>query len=165
MFLKTLKTGLSALLLSLIASPVNASWEFTKWGMTPEELVRAAPNKVRFSSEGCDEKSSPTKKVFTGYWAAHGVVYVVCYIFEDNKLHKLMLVTDEKSKHLEYLSNKYKDAFMKINAVENNVLPSGVRRRRTINMWVTEEGVVMFTLIVDDGVVTSEITTYSLSID
>jgi hypothetical protein len=56
---------------------VNADWEFTKWGMSPEQVVQASNRQARLSQ---DEIPSV---LLTQDWQSGRFLFVVSYLFDE----------------------------------------------------------------------------------
>lgn len=82
----------SALLLS-IATPASANWQYTKWGMSREELKAASPYEIKDSSSRCGSASPLASE----YWAGR-IEFTACYGFSDrNELHQIKLYLHDYS--------------------------------------------------------------------
>ena len=159
MFLKTLGIGISALL--LIAAPAKAEWGAAKWGMTPEQVSKVAPNKLEIMKGTCGEDFKLDREVHNTYWTGYNAVYVVCYVFDSNKLNEIILLSTNVSTHLEYLTKKYKDAPVKTNSVGDTIAPTGAPRRYVRRSWKTKEEEVTFKTVHDDGKLKLEMVIFS----
>lgn len=104
MFLKPLGIALSSLL--LIASPVNADWEFTKWGMSIKELKRVSPIKI-IDNEMICKPEDKRKKGLRSLWTGYGTTFDVCLIFVNQKLSEIWLFSREETDLLPLLTEKY----------------------------------------------------------
>ena len=58
--------------------PVNADWEFTKWGMSPEQVVQASKGQAR--PPGPEEDISSV--LLTQDWQSGRFLFTVSYIFK-----------------------------------------------------------------------------------
>ena len=159
MFLKTLGIGISALL--LITAPVKAQWGGAKWGMTPEQVFKVAPNKLEMMKGTCGEDSKLDRKVYNTYWTGYNAVYVVCYIFDSDKLNEIILLSTNVSTHLEHLTKKYKDAPVKTNSVGDTISPTGEPRRYVRRSWKTKKEEVTFKTVHDNGKLKLEMVIFS----
>lgn len=104
MFLKPLGIALSSLL--LIASPVNADWEFTKWGMSIKELKRVSPIKIIDDGTTCKSEDK-RKKGLRSLWTGYGTTFDICFIFVNQKLSEIWLFSKEETDLLPLLTEKY----------------------------------------------------------
>lgn len=72
---------LAAALLVAAAAPAHAHWQFTRWGMTPDEVVGASPVQVGpFSNPDFDTDSAVAKLVSN--YSAGGFDFAVGYMFD-----------------------------------------------------------------------------------
>jgi hypothetical protein len=159
MLLKTLGIGLSGLL--LITAPAKAEWGGAKWGMTLEQVSKVAPNKLEIMKGTCGEDFKLDREVYNTYWTGYNAVYVVCYIFDSNKLNEVILLSTDVSTHLEYLTKKYKNAPVKTNSVGDTITPTGALRRYVRRSWKTKEKEVTFKTVHDDGKLKLEMVIFS----
>lgn len=104
MFLKPLGIALSSLL--LIATPVNADWEFTKWGMSIKELKRVSPIKIIDDGTTCKSEDK-RKKGLRSLWTGYGTTFDICFIFVNQKLSEIWLFSKEETDLLPLLTEKY----------------------------------------------------------
>jgi hypothetical protein len=88
--------------------PVSADWEFTKWGMSPEQVVQASKGQAHPAQ---DDISSI---LLTQDWQSGRFLFVVSYVFENTagrqglSLVKLQLKnTEVRDKLLSDLKRKY----------------------------------------------------------
>lgn len=104
MLLRPLGIALSSLL--LVASPVNADWEFTRWGMSIKELKRVSPNKIIDNETTCVSEDKQ-KKELRSLWTGYGTTFDVCFIFVNQKLSQIYLFPKEETNLLPVLMEKY----------------------------------------------------------
>jgi hypothetical protein len=76
---------------ALIAIPAHADWQFTRWGMTPDQVVAASKGAARLATEeeaarfdGPRQKQRRTLAV--GSHTAAGIALSVRFVFENNRL-------------------------------------------------------------------------------
>jgi hypothetical protein len=86
-----LAVGLAAI---LHACPAAADWQYTKWGMTPEEVVKASGGLVR-------EVPNPAKagSELLAVWGRHtagDLEFTVSFGFLDGKLNSVLLVFQKR---------------------------------------------------------------------
>lgn len=104
MLLRSLGIALSSLL--LIASPVNADWEFTKWGMSIKELKRVSPIKIIDGGTICKSEDKQ-KEGLRSLWTGYGTTFDICFIFVNQKLSRIWLFSREETDLLPLLTEKY----------------------------------------------------------
>jgi hypothetical protein len=93
----------------ITASPAKADWQFTKWGMSPEELRQVSPIELSNGDANCpgkdDSKIRPHKTYYTSNWTAGNMKFIVCYRFIDNKLHMVNLYSISVNPEAVVISN------------------------------------------------------------
>lgn len=75
----------------LFSAPAFADWQFTRWGMTPDQVVAASKGAARLATEeetarldGPRQKQRRTLAV--GSHTAAGIAFSVRFVFENNRL-------------------------------------------------------------------------------
>lgn len=79
----------------LVATPAQANWQFTKWGMTSTEFRQASPVKL-MSGNRCPVNNSNSSKAvydvkYTSDWAVGNMSFIACYLFLNDRLHRVHL--------------------------------------------------------------------------
>lgn len=104
----------------LTASPVKADWQFTKWGMTPEQLKEASPIPL-LSRDSCPINNSGVLDIkYASNWEVGSMKFIACYIFDKDKLNGINLYSrsvDEKAV-IKGLSQKYGSPIISNNLAE-----------------------------------------------
>ncbi len=114
--------ALIALLLALAASvPVEANWQYTKWGMTPEQVKAAAGSRSvqRVSDDeaaGHRIKDSRDQAVLKSTWKSGDFEFQVFFYFRDGKkLSQVSLELEDAANQglalVESLTQKYGKPF------------------------------------------------------
>ena len=62
--------------------PVSADWEFTKWGMSPEQVVQASNRQARPNKPG---SGIPKSVLLTQDWQSGRFLFEVLYLFEKGR--------------------------------------------------------------------------------
>ena len=96
----------AALLVIASASPAAANWQFTKWGMTPQEVISAGH--LTSIINHCDSASSDC--TISAYYSAADMGFTDTFSFKNGKLSSvnLLLLKDaDGAKLIELLSAKY----------------------------------------------------------
>jgi hypothetical protein len=135
MFLKTLGITLAAVSLSLIATPVKADWEFTRWGMTLEQLKQKSPQKVIPDNDGCEDEDIEDGYGFSSTWSGYGIGFSVCYVFVEDKLVKIRLFSQQDGNLLPQLIKKYGRANITKQTQVIEKKPSGREEKAVMVEW------------------------------
>lgn len=72
-------------------SAAKADWQYTKWGMTPAEVVAASGGAARLQrNEGADIQD--TRALAAGHYSVGSIQFAVSYLFDgDDRLAKVSL--------------------------------------------------------------------------
>ena len=70
--------------------PCSADWQFTRWGMSPQDFVDAAPPDLVLN--GSHENCSG---LYSSDWKAGDLNFDVCYSFSENGLNRVSLYLKE----------------------------------------------------------------------
>jgi hypothetical protein len=83
----------------ILATPALADWQFTKWGMTKEDLQKLAPISLN-SGSSCPVNNSNSpgglyKVEFTSDWKVGDMNFTACYLFLNDRLHIVNLFSQD----------------------------------------------------------------------
>lgn len=98
------KTGFTIVGLSLVgSSPAAADWQYTKWGMTPEEVVAASAGAARQTTPSEDDGSDGVVTLAMADYVASGFEFSAHFAFsrKDRRLAEITLLLDEPSQCFE----------------------------------------------------------------
>src|SRR5258708_5458438 len=93
----TLRTVLTAIALAWLSGPALANWQFTRWGMSPDNVADHSSN-VRKATP--DEKElyqapAPGELLLISGFATANIPFVALYYFQDEKLTAVSLVPSD----------------------------------------------------------------------
>lgn len=77
------KILLSVAIALSITAPARADWQFTRWGMSQEELLTASPIKVKNSR--FDPECPSTAPLSSNYEVSEFLMFTACYGFDKEK--------------------------------------------------------------------------------
>lgn len=66
-----------------VAMPAQADWEFTRWGMSPEEVVAASGPSAKIVAADPDTEIWDMDRLAVDAWERDGIVFEVGYHFDD----------------------------------------------------------------------------------
>ena len=89
--------GIALALVSCGASAVKADWEYTKWGMTPEQVVSAAKNLTRKSSDLHPDSDGNVTKLVAPYQSGKFSFEAQFGFDAADRLSSVTLVLNDKS--------------------------------------------------------------------
>lgn len=108
---KAVLCAISSILIA--SSPAKADWQFTKWGMSPDQVQKASPVKLS-SGDYCPVNN---KNNSSGYyqvkyatdWNVGSMKFIACFLFADNKLRIVNLFSKNVNQDvlIRGLSQKY----------------------------------------------------------
>ena len=89
--------GIAFALVSCGASAAKANWEYTKWGMTPEQVVSAAKNLTRKSSDPHPDSDGNVTKLVAPYRSGKFSFEAQFGFDAADRLSSVTLVLNDKS--------------------------------------------------------------------
>jgi hypothetical protein len=111
---------------AVAASPASSHWQFTRWGMTPEQVMKASPVPAKSYSDPQLDTSAETTKTISNYTAI-GFDFVAMFKFSRRTggLSRVSLMLRDKDQcgSLGY-------ELRRIYGQPSSVLPLGVRQWR-----------------------------------
>lgn len=75
-------------LVTLVCGPAHADWQYTRWGMTPEQVVSASAGAARLVG---DANSRANGRGAMGSYSADGLLFEVRFQFKNNGLSTVSL--------------------------------------------------------------------------
>lgn len=88
------KTVLVALAL-VVASPAHADWQYTRWGMTPEETVASSKGALVLSHGEAGEQLPGSQLNATGSYQTGEFHFKARFYFVNNKLSEIRLILND----------------------------------------------------------------------
>ncbi|GLV24977.1 hypothetical protein [Sphingobium sp. TomTYG45] len=85
----------SALACAAIASPAGAHWQYSKWGMTPDQVVAASKGTVQRVDPSSDAALPIGVKEAAGTYSANDQSMRVSFWFKGGKLNQVHLAQDD----------------------------------------------------------------------
>lgn len=73
-----------------LAAPANAHWQFTKWGMTPEQVIAASNGTVKQGDGAVSAQGGDTEDA-SGTYSVNGASFDASFFFENAKLKTVTL--------------------------------------------------------------------------
>ncbi|MGY3610455.1 MULTISPECIES: hypothetical protein [unclassified Bradyrhizobium] len=104
---------LAILLTGILAGPANANWQYTKWGMTPDQVIAASRGEMKKCDATCSKQRTDTETALTYAKYRSGEFSFTAFAFfgnSSNRLEYVELRLDEASKAyrlLAELKSKY----------------------------------------------------------
>src|SRR3984957_1572656 len=89
--------GIALALVCCGASAVKADWEYTKWGMTPQQVVSAAKNRTRKSSDLEPDSDGNVTKLVAPYQSGKFFFEAQFGFDAADRLSSVTLVLNDKS--------------------------------------------------------------------
>jgi hypothetical protein len=89
--------GIALALVCCGASAANADWEYTKWGMTPQQVVSAAKNRTRKSSDLHPDSDGNVTKLVAPYQSGKFSFEAQLGFDAADRLSSVTLVLNDKS--------------------------------------------------------------------
>ncbi|TBA91086.1 hypothetical protein [Rhizobium ruizarguesonis] len=88
-----MRLSLTIAALLLVAVPAKADWQYTKWGMSPEDVIAAAPheNGLKITS---DDKENDYQEI-EGIYSAERFHFRASMLFVERKLYAVHLATED----------------------------------------------------------------------
>jgi hypothetical protein len=104
---------LLGILLALVCcGAAKADWEYTKWGMTPQEVVGASNNLAKASTDPHPDSDGNVTKLVAPYKSGKFAFEAQFAFDAANKLASVTLVLNDKSTHMEMESMDMDDKSM-----------------------------------------------------
>ncbi len=91
-------------------APAHADWEYTKWGMTPEQVAQASQGKVKVIPKAERAKNDDIETAAEGAYVDGPLRMQVAFLFDANKLVSVMYAVDDakqNGKLLDWLKLKF----------------------------------------------------------
>lgn len=81
-----MRLAVAALAMAGLATPALADWQYTKWGMSPDEVITAANGTAQKVKDEKDKRVRKLPRLATGKASEGKVNFDVEFFFLDNKL-------------------------------------------------------------------------------
>src|SRR6201990_2446356 len=94
------------------AGAAKADWEYTKWGMTPQEVVSASKNLAKEGSDFHPDSDGNVTKLIAPYQRGSFAFEAQCGFDATDRLSSVTLVLDDKSTDMEMDSMDMDDKSM-----------------------------------------------------
>jgi hypothetical protein len=124
-------TALAAAPLSLWTPPAQADWQYTKWGMTPAEVIRASNGKATANADQGKNTDIGKVKLAASYQAKDIVLKAYFQLDEDDKLSLVLLDVIEPSNC--YKVESLLSQFYGKDEYDSEVLNISIKRWRDVN--------------------------------
>jgi hypothetical protein len=101
-----MKKAIFAAALLMSASPALAGWEYTKWGMTPKQVVAASKGKAKLGNGEPGDRVVNEQVGALGTYHATGGEFGTIFYFREGKLNQvnLKMTGDDREKRCDALS-------------------------------------------------------------
>src|ERR1700761_6415496 len=104
---------LLGILLALVCcGAAKADWEYTKWGMTPQEVVSASKNLAKASTDPHPDSDGNVTKLVAPYQSGKFAFEAQFAFDAADKLSSVTLVLNDKSRHMDMDSMDMDDKSM-----------------------------------------------------
>src|SRR4051812_26763659 len=100
-----MKKAIFAAALLMSASPALAGWEYTKWGMTPKQVVAASKGKAKLGNGEPGDRVVNEQVGALGTYHATGGEFGTIFYFREGKLNQvnLKMTGDDREKRCDAL--------------------------------------------------------------
>jgi hypothetical protein len=84
--------GIAAIAAALFSTPTYANWQYTKWSMTPEQVIASSAGKMHRCDATCDKQKTDTETALTYGPYRSGEFSFKAFTFFGNAAKKLEYV-------------------------------------------------------------------------
>ena len=88
-----MRSAVAAISLTLLATPASADWQYTKWGMTTEQVSAASKGQMKRCGAACDKQTTPTETALLYAPYQSGKFPFTAFAFFNNQTKKLAFVS------------------------------------------------------------------------
>lgn len=79
-------------ILAVWSAPASAHWQYTRWGMTPDQVIAASKNKAHIASDPAMHGTDEARNLLDGKYQSQGLDFDINFLFDgDNKLSHVNL--------------------------------------------------------------------------